>query len=238
MSTYVLIHGASSDSWYWHRVVPLLEARGHTVVAPTLPSDDDAAGLAGYTDTVVRAVCVPHRRPKPVIVVGQSMGGFTAPLVADRIPVDLIVLLNGMIPMPDERLGAWWERTGYEHARRELWKREGRPTNADFDVHWDFFHDVPKDVVAAAFERGDRRQSSRPFQETWPLPAWPQVRTRVLISRDDRFFPADFQRRVARERLGIVPDEMPGGHLVALSRPEELVDRLEGMRTEELEAAA
>jgi hypothetical protein len=93
-------------------------------------------------------------------------------------------------------------------------------------------------VIEAAIERGERRQASRPFEETWPLAVWPSVRTRILLSRDDRFFPADFQRRVARERLGIVPDEMAGGHLAALSHPEELVERLEGMRAEELEAAA
>lgn len=44
-------------------------------------------------------------------------------------------------------------------------------------------------------------------------------------------FPAEFQRRVVRERLGIT-DEMDGGHLVALSRPAELVDRLEAYRAE------
>lgn len=44
MATHVLIHGASSDSWYWHRVVPELQRLGHDVVAPDLPSDDDAAG--------------------------------------------------------------------------------------------------------------------------------------------------------------------------------------------------
>ena len=41
-----------------------------------------------------------------------------------------------------------------------------------------------------------------------------------------------FMRRVVPERLGIVPDEMGGGHLVALSRPEELVERLEAYRAE------
>ena len=50
--------------------------------------------------------------------------------------------------------------------------------------------------------------------------------TRFLLCRDDRFFPADFQRRVVRERLGIVPDEMDGGHLPALPAPQELADRL------------
>lgn len=52
--------------------------------------------------------------------------------------------------------------------------------------------------------------------------------TRVLAGRDDRLFPLEFQRRVAADRLGLEVDEMPGGHLVALSRPGELADRLVG----------
>jgi pimeloyl-ACP methyl ester carboxylesterase len=80
--------------------------------------------------------------------------------------------------------------------------------------------------------RGERRQSGTPFEKPWPLTAWPDVPTRVLICRDDRFFPADFMRRVARERLGITPDEMDGGHVPALSRPRDLVDRLVAYRSE------
>ena len=95
----------------------------------------------------------------------------------------------------------------------------------------DFFHDVPPDVVAEAMARGERGQSGTPFEKPWPLDAWPDVPTRFLLCRDDRFFPADFQRRVVRERLGIVPDEMDGGHLPALARPLELVERLEEYRT-------
>ena len=63
--------------------------------------------------------------------------------------------------------------------------------------------------------------------ERWPLAAWPNVPTRVLLCREDRLFPARFVRRVALERLGIMPDEIDGGHCPALSRPKELADRLE-----------
>jgi pimeloyl-ACP methyl ester carboxylesterase len=66
----------------------------------------------------------------------------------------------------------------------------------------------------------------------WPLPAWPDVPTRFLLARDDRFFPAEFLRRLVRERLGIVPDEMPGDHMPMLGHPKELADRLESYRTE------
>lgn len=44
-ATYVLIHGAGADSWCWHRVRPLFETAGHTVITPDLPVSDDTAGL-------------------------------------------------------------------------------------------------------------------------------------------------------------------------------------------------
>jgi pimeloyl-ACP methyl ester carboxylesterase len=225
MATYVLIHGAASDSWYWHLVVPELRARGHDVVAPDLPSDDDSAGLIEYTDTVVDAI---GDRTDP-IVVAQSLGGFTAPLVCDRVPVSLMVLVAAMVPAPGEAPGDWWANTGWQQARREQLERDGRPIG-DFDVMADFIHDVPPDVVAEAFARGERDQSGTPMEKPWPLAAWPDVPTRFLLCRHDRFFPAEFMRRIARERLGITPDEIDSGHLPALSRPKELVDRLEAYR--------
>lgn len=226
MATYVLIHGASSDSWYWHRVVPLLRARGHDVVVPDLPVADDAAGLAEYTDAVVGAI----GDRTGLIVVAQSMGGFTGPLVCARIPADLLVLVAAMVPAPGETPGDWWANTGWQEAKRESDARAGRPVDAEFDIRETFFHDVPPEVTAEAFARGEVGQSGTPFALPWPLPAWPDVPTRFLLCRDDRFFPADFQRRVVKERLGFTPDEMPGGHLPALAHPDELAERLEAYR--------
>jgi pimeloyl-ACP methyl ester carboxylesterase len=57
------------------------------------------------------------------------------------------------------------------------------------------------------------------------------VPTRVIAARDDRFFPVDFQRRIAAERLGLDVDVVPGGHLVALGHPEALAERLIGYLT-------
>lgn len=66
------------------------------------------------------------------------------------------------------------------------------------------------------------------MKEPSPLKAWPDVPTRVLLCRNDRMFPAKWLRRVVNERLGITPDEIDGGHCIALSRPQELADRLNG----------
>ena len=213
MTTYVLIHGASSDSWYWHRVVPLLEELGHDVVAPDLPSDDESAGLDEYADAVVEAV----GDREDLIVVAQSLAGFTAPLVCERLPVELLIMVAAMVPAPGEAPGDWWGNTGYPES-------EG-------DVLDKFFNDVPAEVTAEAMARGERGQAGTPFVKPWPLDAWPDVPTRFLLCRDDRFFPAEFLRRVVRERLGFTPDEMDSGHLPALAHPEALVARLEAYRT-------
>lgn len=65
------------------------------------------------------------------------------------------------------------------------------------------------------------------MREPWPLEAWPDIPTRFVLCRHDRFFPADWLRGVVRDRLGIVPDEIDAGHTPALSQPRELTDRLE-----------
>lgn len=214
VATYVLIPGAGSDSWYWHLVAPRLQERGHEVVAVDLPCDDDEAGLHEYAATVVDAV----GDREDVILVAQSLGAFTAPLVCDRIPVSLLVLVAAMVPRPGETAGDWWANTGHEFPD-------------PFDPAVVFAHDLPPDVAGELPDHA-RAQSGRLFDDPWPLDAWPDVPTRFLLCRDDRFFPADFQRRVVADRLGIVPDEMGGGHLPALARPDELVEWLERYRAE------
>ena len=227
MATFVLIQGASSDSWYWHRLIPELRALGHDTIALDLPCDDDSAGFSDYADVVVEAI----GKQTDLIVVAHSLGGFTGPLVCDRVSVDLLVMISAMVPTPGESAGDWWFNTGHAQARVEEAERAGWSLGEDFDVWEMFFHDVPPDVVEEAMARGARRQSGAVFEAPWPLSAWPDVPTKFLLCQDDRFFPAGFMRRLVKQRLGITPDEMSGGHTSALSRPKELADRLEAYRT-------
>jgi pimeloyl-ACP methyl ester carboxylesterase len=214
--TYVLIHGAGGCAWYWHLVVDELARRGRAAVAMDLPCDDDSAGLAQYVDAVMQAV----GERTQLTVVAHSLGAFTAPLLCDRVPVDLLVLLAAMVPAPGEPPRDWWENTRWADARQPEIERHGDSEEAAF------LHDVPPALAAEVTARV-RHQSGTPFETPWPLEAWPDVATRFLLCRDDRFFPAEFQRRVVRERLGITADEMGGGHLPMLARPVELVDHLE-----------
>ena len=141
MTSYVLIPGAGGVAWYWHLLVAELRERGHDVVAVDLPAADDSAGLTEYADTVVDAI----GDRTDVVVVAQSLAGFTAPLVCERVPVALLVLLNAMIPAPGESPGDWWANTGHAQAKAEQAARDGRVLHDDEDLLDAFFHDVPPD---------------------------------------------------------------------------------------------
>lgn len=221
MATFALIHGGGDGGWYWHLVEPVLRGLGHDVVAPDLPGDDDTATLSDYADTVVEAI----GGRQDVIAVGQSYGGFTAPLVADRVPATAVVFVAGMVPAPGERPGAWWENTGYRRAVQEASEADGGLTGAD-DPFVAFYHDVPRELAEEAMGR-ERPESSAAYEQPWPLDALPAVTMRSIVCTEDRFLPAPFARRLAAERLGVVPDEIAAGHCVALSRPEQLAHLLD-----------
>jgi pimeloyl-ACP methyl ester carboxylesterase len=206
MATFALIHGGGSSGWDWHLVVPELERRGHDAVAVDLPTEDPSAGWCEYADAVVAAVAGREH----VVVAAHSLGGFTAPLVAARRPVDLIVLVAAMIPAPGEHFDEWWRNAGHEESGLD-------------DV---FYHDVPPALEAEA-KLHSREEKAKAWNEPWPLDAWPDTPTRYLLCRDDRLFTPAFARRHARDRLGIDADEMGGGHYIALARPRELAERLD-----------
>ena len=222
--TFVLVPGAGGDPWYWHLLTPRLEACGHTTISVALPAADDNAGLPEYRDSVLSAIG--GRDPSRLVLVVQSMGGFIAPLVCDCVPLGALVFVNAMIPKPGERPGEWFANTFQSDAKREQNVRDGRQADAPFDPLLDFFHDVPRSVVEAAWKRGEPKQSDNVFTSPCTFEAWPAIPIRVLVGSEDRFFPAAFQKRVARERLGVEAEQLPGGHLVALSHPDELAASL------------
>ncbi len=182
-----------------------------------------------FPATTTRQACPSTPTPWPraigdrseLIVVAQSLGGFVAPLVCDRVPVELLVLVAPMIPAPAEAPADFWTDTRYAEEARD---------------HYDgtialFYQDVPSELATEALKRS-RTQSEARMDEPSPLRSWPEVPTRVLSCRDDHLLPTAFLHRVARERLGITPDEIDGGHTPALSRPHELADRLEAYAAE------
>ena len=211
--TYVLIPGAGCTPWHWHPLTAELEARGEEVIAVDLPCDDESAGLSQYRDAVVTAI----GQCTDLVVVAHSLGGFTAPAVCERLPVQLLVFVAGMIPRPGETVNDYWRHTAYD------W--DGDP-ESDY-----FFQDLPPGLAAEARQQL-RPQAGRPMDDPALLEHWPDVPTQAVIATEDLLFPADYLRRLTTDRLGFAPHDLPGGHFPMLGHPVELADLLETYRHE------
>ncbi|MDI2033768.1 hypothetical protein PJL15_00868 [Paenarthrobacter nitroguajacolicus] len=205
MAVFVLIHGGGSTAWDWHLVAPLLETAGHGVVAVDLPIEDAGAGLEDYTRAAMDAVGAARH----TIVVGHSLGGFTAPLVCEALHSDGLVYLSAMIPMPGETFGDWWTNTGHD--------RENIPEEPYFNL-------VTAELAQQATDRG-RDQQGAWMSDPWPG-KHPDVPTLGILCRDDLFFPPEFMKRQIRDRLGTEPVEIPGGHYAPLSNPDAVAAAL------------
>jgi pimeloyl-ACP methyl ester carboxylesterase len=225
----VLIPGAGGQGWVWHLVEADLRRRGYDAFAVDLPAADESQGLPGYADAVVSAIRERAIRERaireraasdaPVAIAAYSLGAFTAPLVWQQVPSRQVILVNAMIPQPGETPGAWWDNVGWEQARTAAARRKGY--SPDFDLDTYFMHDIPADL-RELMAGHDAPQSGGPFGDVCAFDGWSGIPVHAIAGRDDRFFPIELQRRVARERLGAEPDIVPGGHLAALSYPADL----------------
>ncbi len=220
MVTLVLIPGAGSGPPIWRLVRPLLEAAGHAVVTPVLPCGSDTAALPEYAEAVLEVV----GDRADLVVVGQSIGAFTAAEVAARRAADVraLVHLNGMIPLAGETPGAWWANTRHDEAFAPVTAARGpMDTWTEQDMVEVFLNGVPADVVAGTEEVEQGGGIMRVALERVP-----DVPTHAIAGADDVFFPLEFQRRIVRERLRAEPDVLPGGHVLSLSHPRELAAQL------------
>jgi pimeloyl-ACP methyl ester carboxylesterase len=104
MALFILVPGAWHGAWCWERVIPLLEAEGHRVLAPELVGmgADRAraavASLAVWTDQIAELVAA---QEEPVYLAGHSRGGTIISQVAERLPdriASLIYIAAMLLP--------------------------------------------------------------------------------------------------------------------------------------------
>jgi len=231
MSLFVLVHGGAHGGWCWELLVPELEKCGHSVVAPDLPIENDAAGALEYAQVVVAAIPTGH---DDVVVVGHSLGGLTIPLVAQMRPVRRLVYLCAQVPAPGmsnlEYLGT--EPGAVIFAGAENLADGEIPSEDDQVVGWGraragFYHDVDDEVARHAWERL-RRQSFTVMTERTPLEVWPDVPSTYILATEDRAVGQEWSRRRAKE-IGADLIEIEGSHSPFYSRPAELADILVGL---------
>ena len=102
---YVLVHPAWFGGWCWKKLTPLLRARDHNVLTPTLTGLGDRAhlarpevGLEMHIRDIINVI--EYEDLRKVILVGNSSGGMVITGVADRMPerVEQLVYLDAFVP--------------------------------------------------------------------------------------------------------------------------------------------
>jgi pimeloyl-ACP methyl ester carboxylesterase len=221
MSTFGLVHGGGLGAWCWDRLLPELEARGHTAATVDLTPEDQSAGAARCAEVISQAFA-DHA---DLVLVGHSIAGLIIPLVAAQRPVQRLVFLHALLPRPGQSLV---EQLGDEPdmfnpemftAQAPFWEDEA------LAIHF-LLHDCPPEIAHDAFRRL-RPEPGVLGREVTPLPTWPDVPCAYIVCTDDRTATPAWARRAARERLGVEPIEIPGGHCPFLSRPAQLAGALQ-----------
>jgi pimeloyl-ACP methyl ester carboxylesterase len=217
---FVLIHGAYHGAWCWDLLRPELERLGHEVIAPDLPCEDPRAGAAAYATTVIDAV---PPSPASTVIVGHSLGGLTAPIVASRIATHRLVFLCALLPLPGSSFdGQGLDiESGFRPSASPIEQPDGSAKWPEQGAIEEYYHDCDPGVARWAAQRL-RAQHWRITEEQTPLLRWPDVPSSYVLARDDRGVAPRYSRHVARERLLVEPIEIDGGHSPFLSRPAEL----------------
>lgn len=221
-----LVHGSYHGAWCWDFLRPELERLGHRVATVDLPISDSTLGASEYADALGAAIDAALGPGAVPVVVGHSMAGLIIPIVASRRAVARLVFLAAFLPVPGRSAN---DQRAHERIDGLLPPKVAEWTDLGDDV-WMvgprtatelFYHDAPAAVARWATQRL-RPQAYRVLQEVTPLQAWPDVRSSSIVCRDDRAINPAWVRAAARERLGVDPIELEGGHSPFLTRPADL----------------
>jgi len=229
MTTFALIHGAWGSGWHWAGLPDELRALGHEAIACDLPCEDLEATFDDYAQVVLDALI--GVAGDDVVVVGYSLGGNTAALVAARRPVRGLVYLGALVPEPGLSLNDQFSRGDRMLLPEyllgiEIDREAGFSRWVDFDAYGaTICHDCTDEVIRARFDRS-RIQAAHPHRVPCSLDAHPAVPARYILCAEDRIMNLDYWRDAVPSRLGIEPEVIEGSHSPMAARPAELASLL------------
>ncbi len=230
MATYVLVHGSWHGGWCWEKVAPLLEARGHTVLTPTLPGHDDGASTSGKTlaDYIDAIVGIVDAQPEPVVLVGHSMAGMVVSGVAEARPEKLaeLIYLAAYIPRNGDPLIALagQDTESMLGAALRFDEAAGVHTVAEDAVIDALYADCPPEDAQRAKARLVPESNLAVFTPAALTDRYESVSKTAIICLLDRANSASAQRRMADATPGIEIRTIDTSHSPFYAAPGELAE--------------
>jgi pimeloyl-ACP methyl ester carboxylesterase len=223
MTAYCLIHGSGQGPDGWRLLRRELERRGHRVLTPAFQISRTDEGLVWHAETIVSALKDSGMNPTDVISVAHSASGMYLPLIAERWTPRRMVFLAAVVPCPGISIIEQYRAD--PSMFNPAWVGQNP---LDDKVALDFvYHDCSPDRLDWALSTRLVFYARRALEEPCPLRAWPAIPSTYVVCADDRTITPAWQRKAARELLGVEPVELPGGHCPHVSRPETLAHVLE-----------
>ena len=240
MANYVLVHGSGHGAWCWQRVIPLLEAQGHHVVAVDLPGNGhDETPLGNVTlETYAEHICgVLDSLDGPAVLVGHSLGGISISRTAELRPdkVAVLVYLTALL-LPDGQKFMPAASSDPADVRRAL------ETRNSWDIAGDLTHVVYKLELAQHRFYNDCAPEDVDWAKSLvvPQPVGPLVSTMRITDANYGRVPRVYIECAldnavtpehAREMYTALPCAevitMQTGHSPFLNMPEELAQHLD-----------
>lgn len=229
MTTFALVHGAWHGAWCWDRLVPLLRAAGHRTVAVDLPTEDVSAGTAQYARTILDALADVDG-DEPLVLVGHSAAGLTIPQVAAARPVERLVFVSALLPIPGERFVAQDERDhvllrDYQAGVERTPDGLRRWFDPELSARYMYSNCTAQDA-SWAFARL-RPQASTMYTEPSPLTVWPDVPMVDVRSDADLLVSPAWAAATVPDRLGVTSIVLSqAGHSSMVSHAPQLAEIL------------
>ncbi len=236
MSTFVLVHGAWHGRWCWNNVVPLLQAKGHKVLAPDLPGHGDdstppeSLTLADYVSSIVSVVASVG---EPVVLVGHSMAGMVVAAVAEQVPqaVAKLVFLTAFMPASGDSIASLQKSNVGSRLPDFVMRSEDKLTTT---VRPEglvplFYHDCSPDDIAFAQSRLVREAiaPNRGGVHLTPERFGRIPRLYIECLHDQTIVPS-LQKLMINAQPGTQSAKLDSGHSPFFSMPEKLIGLMTG----------
>jgi pimeloyl-ACP methyl ester carboxylesterase len=217
MADIVLVHGTTQGSAGFARLAAALRRRGHRPLTVDVPGGL-GAGSVEYADLL--AARLPDDLDRPVVA-AHSAGGLLLPALAARLDAAHQVWLAAVVP----------DFAGGRSFLTELRADPGAvvdpewigvdPTRDPAAAAHFLFHDADPATLREALTTVALCDLSSVYAEAPPLDPAARPSTYALPTGDRTLRPS-WMAAAARERLGVEPVELPGGHNNHVAHAEEV----------------
>src|SRR2546427_4349473 len=219
--TIVLVHGAWADASGWYDVTVALQARGYKVVAVQ-------NSLFSYAKDIETTKRVLDAQQGPLVVVGHSYGGAVITAAAAGNPhVKSLVYVAAFAPDSGEALGGLLQRYPDLGLGTALVPDAAGFLYIDVAKYPEVFANGLPLPQARAFATAQKPIAGSALGEPLAVaPAWKTVPSWYVLGTQDRAINPELARFMAK-RMNAHVTELPAGHLVFISRPQDIARIIE-----------